>query len=251
MQEERKNAQTPENPEERPAEETKPPMEAAQAEERGEPAETEDETGKARQETDGAADPEEEDEASEEEDDTEKLFDVNFDIRPEELYHFQLNMGAQQIEKNRRNSRIVSIVEIVLGIVYLGAIIMGKVPAGIFQLILTVILLGMGVYGLVYYKYFFYSSLRKSVEKQHKKVPYFNAGICLEIYPNKCVEVFEDKRTPNYWRNILGVMAAEDALYIRLDKQHCLLIPKRCAGAELEPFLRKMCGDFEKEWKDA
>lgn len=247
MQEDKRVGETPEDSQAKPVEEEKD-LTAAPAEGEKDPPEE----AKAPEPQDEAVESGEADETgSDEEEDVEKLFEVDFDISSDELYNFQLNMGAQQIEKNKRNSRIVSIIEIVLGFIYMGAIFAGKVPAAMFQVVLTVILLGMGAYGLVYYKYFFYSSLRKSVEKQHKKVPYFNGKICLEIYPNKCVEVFQDKRNPNYWRKIIGVTSAADALYIRLDKQHCMLIPKRCAGTELEPFLRKMCADFEKEWKDA
>lgn len=180
-----------------------------------------------------------------------KLFTVSFNINADELYNFQLAMGGEQIEKNKKRSKVISVAEIVLGVMYFGAILLGKVPAGMFQYLLTVALVALGVYGLVYYKYFFYQSLRKSVNKQHGKVPYFNSEIQLDIYPNKCVEHFGEKKTENFWRNIYGVMSSQDAYYIQLDTKHCLLVPKRCAGEELGPYLRKMCEDFEKNWKES
>lgn len=186
-----------------------------------------------------------------EEEEFEKLFTVDFNISAEELYNFQLVMGGEQIEKNKKRSKIISIVEIGLGVLYMGAILFGQVVNGPFQYLLVVALLSLGVYGLVYYKYFFYSALRKNVNKQHGKVPYFNSQIQLDIYPNKCVECFQDRKTPNYWRNIQGIIAGRDAFYIQLDNKHCLLVPKRCAGSELEPFLREMCDNFEKSWKEA
>lgn len=204
--------------------------------------ETETEETAALEESGGDGDEEEE---------FEKLFSVEFNISPEELYNFQLVMGGEQIEKNKKRSKIVSIVEIVLGVLYLGAIIIGQVVNGPFQYLLTAALIALGVYGLLYYKYFFYSSLRKNVNKQHGKVPYFNSQVRLDIYPNKCVECFQERETPNFWRNIQGVINGQDAFYIQLDNKHCLLIPKRCAGTELEPFLRGICESFEKQWKEA
>ncbi len=184
------------------------------------------------------------------EDSYEKLFTVNFNINAEELYQFQIRMAGDQIEKNKKRSKLVSVIEIGLGLVYLVAMLMGKGPRSFIQIALIVAIIGMGVYGLIYYKYFFYQSLRKSVEKQHARASYFKSDIALDVYPNRCVERFGEQETPNYWHNMLGVINSPDAYYIRLDSKHCLLIPKRCAGEELEPFLRKICEDFEKEWRE-
>lgn len=203
------------------------------------------------QEKENQEEQQEEEEPQESQDDSyEKLFTVNFNINAEELYQFQIRMAGDQIEKNKKRSKLVSVIEIGLGLVYLIAMLMGKGPKSMIQVALIVAIIGMGIYGLVYYKYFFYQSLRKSVEKQHDRASYFKSDIALDIYPNRCVERFGEQETPNYWHNMLGVINTPDAYYIRLDDKHCLLVPKRCAGEELEPFLRKICGDFEKEWRE-
>lgn len=205
---------------------------------------------KETEETESIESQEEQEDQEDQEDSYEKLFTVNFNINAEELYQFQIRMAGDQIEKNKKRSKLVSVIEIGLGLVYLIAMLMGKGPRSFIQIALIVAIIGMGVYGLVYYKYFFYQSLRKGVEKQHSKTAYFQNEIALDVYPNRCVERFGEKETPNYWHNMLGVINSPDAYYIRLDTKHCLLIPKRCAGEELEPFLRKICEDFEKGWKE-
>lgn len=241
MEENKDLQEKPEEASEEPAlEETA--IEAVEADEPDKADETEPATETATEE-DGEED-------GEEDDNFEKLFSVPFNINVDELYHFQLSMARAQIEKNKKRSKIISIVEIALGVIYLGSIMAGMVMNGPLQYALTLALIALGVYGLLYYKYFFEKSLRRNVEKQHGKIPYFNSEIVMDIYPNKCVECFQDRETPNYWHKIQGVISSSDAYYIQLDAKRCLLIPKRCAGSQLEPFLRKMCDDFEKRWTE-
>ena len=59
----------------------------------------------------------------EQEDSYEKLFTVNFNINAEELYQFQIRMAGDQIEKNKKRSKLVSVIEIGLGLVYLIAML--------------------------------------------------------------------------------------------------------------------------------
>lgn len=183
------------------------------------------------------------------EDDEPLQFSMPFTIEAEELYQFQLDMGKEQIAKNQKRSKYVSIAEIALGIFYFGAILAGKIANGAMQYILAAALVGLGVYGFIYFKYRFYPSLRKSVLRQHSKTPYFQSEIVLDFYETKCVERACGKDTANYWRNLHGVMESAQSYYLQLDKNRCLLIPKRCAVPELEPFLREMCERFEKDWK--
>lgn len=184
---------------------------------------------------------------------SERLLSLHFNINVEELFHFQLIMNEKQLKKNKKRSTMISIVEIVISILYIVTmLIAGNGTTG--QFLISVALTGFGVYGLLYYRYFFLNSLRKKTANQHRKVPYLQSEIRLDIYNNKCVECWGDQKNEVLWKNIYGVREVPDAFYLLMEEKRGLLLPKRRLAdqeARTREVLKEMCALYGKQWDES
>lgn len=234
-------------------EQTKQPQQPA--EERAE--EVEDTPGQAELEQEPMEALEEsldqEDEEQEEEADLKCQIKLNYRITVDQFFNFQMNTSRTQVEKNKKRSVIISLVEIGFGLLYLAMLLLQYTDGSIWMYLVCLALIGVGSYSFFFYRYSYEKQLYKSVEKQHAGLEYFQNEIRLELFPNKCVERSGKMVKKTYWRNMWGVMHPGDAFYIMLDEKSCLLVPKEPLGekaAEVEKFLRDICERFEKKWKE-
>lgn len=181
----------------------------------------------------------------------EKEFTLNYRISPDDLYEFHLEMGRDQVVKNGKRTKIMGWIEVAFGGAYLISLLISGAAMPV-QYLLSLLLMGMGVYGITFYKTRFYKNLRKATDRQHNKTPYFQNDIVVDFYPNKCTEhVGGDgtKGKDTFWREIDGVRETKRSYIIDLGQKRCLLLPKEGLGeqaAHVDAFFTRVCENYEK-----
>lgn len=183
-----------------------------------------------------------------------KLMELRYRITFEQYFGFQWLLGEKQFKKSIKRNSIMGIVEIGLGAVYLISLIvtglMGTGLGGVTPYIMSLLIIGLGVYSLVYYRVMFEKRFRKMLLNQYNRMPYLQNEIVVDLYANHVTEYFEDQAQDSYFYKMKGVRENEKFFIIFLEERRCLLIPKESITPEqtqtITGFLDEVCQNFEK-----
>ena len=140
-----------------------------------------------------------------------KLFTLTYHIPFEDYVTFQMIMGRESIEKGRKRTILLGSIQLAFGIIYLAALWFMRIPMNGLSWFIVAVLIGSGIYGLCYYRFFYEKALRKML--------------------------------------IQSVRTSENLYMIMLDEKRCLLIPKQEIQAQagaLNALLEEVCKNFEK-----
>ncbi|MEM1486072.1 YcxB family protein [Oscillospiraceae bacterium PP1C4] len=183
----------------------------------------------------------------------EKLFTLRFLIPLADYIQFHMLMGAQAIEKSRRKATIIGWAEFGLGIIFLLALFVTGRQVTMYYYVMIAILIFIGLYGIVFYRFFYEKMINKTITKQYKKTTYLQNELVVDFYPNKYVEHTGGKEFETYWHSIKEVRVS-DALYMIMEEERrCLLIPKASIPEHqeaLDALLHQVCANFEKKRYD-
>lgn len=181
-----------------------------------------------------------------------KLFTLNYHIPFEEYVTFQMIMGRESFRQGRKKTILLGSIQLIFGITYLAALWFMRVPMNGVSWFIVAVLIGSGIYGLCYYRFFYEKALRKILKKQYERVSYLRGEITVDFYPNRFIEYVEDQQAETFWHTIHSVRVSENLYIIMLDEKRCLLIPKQevktQAGA-LNALLDEVCKNFEKPYQ--
>lgn len=179
-----------------------------------------------------------------------KEFTLVYRISEEELYRFHTWISRDQLEKGRKRGKIMALIELVFGAAYLVSILVTGQSSTLINFLLAALLMGMGVFGLMFQKYGFEKQLHKAVSREHQKNPYFQNDIVVDFYPDKCVERMGEKSQNTFWKDIQAVFSGDWAQIISMEGKRCLLIPTGGLGEEktemLKAYFHRICQEFEK-----
>ena len=220
--------------------------------------EQESQAGQTGEQADSEAQEEADSESEEEEDDEEndslpedlkKYLKLVYRVPLDVYVDFNRIFMVQNVKKAKKRTIILGVIEVIMGVAFLIAMLMGKVHSGLIYYVITFLLIAMGLYGMLYYKLLFEKSLRKTVKKHYEQNDYFQHDVIVKLYPNRFIEQSGEYKNVVYWYNIHEIREAENMFMIVFGDHRCLLIPKSEIPGQLQELnqrLEKVCTDFEK-----
>lgn len=178
-----------------------------------------------------------------------KLFTLCFRIPMEDYYNFHVIMGTENAKKSKRKTVLLGWVELIFGLGFLVSLLTTQTQGGLFYYFLIAVMIVMGLYGILFYRFFYPRSMRRAVTRQYEKTPYLQNEVEIDFYANRLIEHVQDKEAVTFWHSIKELRET-DALYmVMIENNRCLLIPKSQVGEQkeaLESLLRDVCANFEK-----
>lgn len=194
------------------------------------------------------------DESGESEPVIEKTMTLRYNISADEFCDFQWLLGKKQFDKSIKRNTILGGIEIGLGVVYLISLVIssmtGNAIGGMTPYVMSLLIIGLGVYSLVYYRGMFNKRFYKMLKAQYEKTPYLKNEIVVDFYPNHVTEYFDEAPSDSYFYKMAGVRENERFFIVFLEERRCLLVPKAAITPEqveaLSAFLDEVCQNFEK-----
>lgn len=177
------------------------------------------------------------------------LFSLKFRIPLEDYIQFHLVMGAESVKKGRKKTVLIGWVELVFGVVFLAALLAQQIEGSGFFYVVVAIMILMGLYSILYYRYFYKKSLRRVLTKQHAATPYLQSDILLDFYEDKLTEHVGEQKADTPWESIHEIKSTDSLFLVMLDTKRCLLIPKDQLSPEELEKLETLLEDVSKKYR--
>lgn len=177
------------------------------------------------------------------------LFSLKFRIPLEDYIQFHLVMGAESVKKGRKKTVLIGWVELVFGVAFLLALLAQQIEGSGFFYVVVAIMILMGLYSILYYRYFYKKSLRRVLTKQHAATPYLQSDILLDFYEDKLTEHVGEQKADTPWESIREIKSTDSLFLVMLDTKRCLLIPKDQLSPEELEKLETLLEDVSKKYR--
>lgn len=155
---------------------------------------------------------------------------------------------AEYYQKTCRRNRIMGLVEVLIGLCLGVMVVVNRDPRMALYLVLAAVVIAIGIYMLFFYKKYFISNLRKSVEKEYASNPYFQEETRLHFTAEGFTEkTGEGEKTADY-----GVVAEvyryKELVVLSMEKGSSVILPARLfPQADPEDFLRFVTERMEED----
>ncbi len=172
------------------------------------------------------------------------LGSVTFRISQEDFLHYNAYVSKNINKARAKKNTIMGIVEAVVAVLYMVAILVFS-PDDINWLLvaLAVVLLGLGVFNILFYPVLFPKKLQKAADKAYQKSRYMQNPITLNFYENGFEERSAEIDGDVEWKECEGLLEEEGMFLLHLSHNRCVIVPVHAISEEEAGMVRQI---FEK-----
>lgn len=178
------------------------------------------------------------------------LFSLTYRIPLEDFIQFHLIMTADAVKKGKKKTAVIGWIEFLFAIGFLVALLTKQIEGHLFLYILVTVMILLGLYSILFYRFFYQKSVRRVLTKQHASTRYLQSDILLDFYDEKITEHVDDKQADTPWETIREFKTSDTLFLLMLDEKRCLLIPKNQLTEQekekLEQLLDKVSKNYGK-----
>ena len=186
----------------------------------------------------------------------EPIFNLKYRISEEEYVYYNELYASESFRGKKKKANFTGILEFCTGIAIIIFVFFSDFANKQLIAVLASLLIGLGVYSLLFYRVIFPKSLRKSAIGYYNKSKYMTNEIELKFYNNRMEEKSAETENTYRWNEVESFAKSEKLYFITIKGQRSILISKSSLGDDkyiLEEFFEtvsKKYGKPYKEWKE-
>lgn len=156
----------------------------------------------------------------------EALFTLKHQIDFDSYLEFNHLMVEDMAAVKKKRTMIMGLIELVVGLLFLcGSLFTGQKTSWLYP-ILAVVLVVMGSYGLLFYRFIFPAQLKKAAGKQYQKNEYLQHEVELHFFEDNFREIAAGTDNIVEWSEVERVKYTDSLIVMILSSQRCVIIPK-------------------------
>ncbi|MBC8570633.1 YcxB family protein [Zongyangia hominis] len=156
----------------------------------------------------------------------EVLFTLKHHIDFDCYLEFNHLMVEDMATVKQKKTTIMGLIEVIVGALFLfGSLFTGQKTSWLYP-ILAVILIVMGSYGLLFYRFIFPAQLKKAAKKQYAQNEYLQNDVELQFCDDTFREIAAATDNTVEWSEVQRIKYTDHLIAMILENQRCVIIPK-------------------------
>ena len=186
----------------------------------------------------------------------EPIFNLKYRISEEEYIYYNELYASESFKSKKKKANFTGTLELCTGLAIILFVFFSDFANKQLIAILASLLIGLGIYSLLFYRVIFPNSLRKSARNFYQKSKYMANDIELFFYNNRLEEKSAETENTYKWNDVESFAKSEKLYFITLKGQRSILISKSSLGDDkylLEEFFETISKKYSKvykEWKE-
>lgn len=186
----------------------------------------------------------------------EPIFNLRYRISEEEYIYYNELYAGESFKSKKKKANFTGTLELCTGLAIILFVFFSDFANKQLIAVLASLLIGLGIYSLLFYRVIFPNSLRKSAKNFYQSSKYMANDIELFFYNNRLEEKSAETENTYKWSEVESFAKSEKLYFITLKGQRSILISKSSLGDDkylLEEFFETISKKYSKvykEWKE-
>ena len=154
------------------------------------------------------------------------LFTIRQRIDEQTYEDFNFLMVEDMVKNKKRQVKVLGIIEIVIGVLFLLVTLFSQERANWVYSLLAAVLILLGIYGMLFYRYVFPSRLKKAAKKQYAGNPYLQNEVEFRFYEDAFREISAETDNTVDWEEVQRILYTDHLIVLMLANRRCVIIPR-------------------------
>ena len=154
------------------------------------------------------------------------LFTIRQRIDEQTYEDFNFLMVEDMVKNKKRQVKVLGIIEIVIGVLFLLVTLFSQERANWVYSLLAAVLILLGIYGMLFYRYVFPGRLKKAAKKQYAGNPYLQNEVEFRFFEDAFREISAETDNTVDWEEVQRILYTDHLIVLMLANRRCVIIPR-------------------------